>query len=300
MLCLAGVPGAHTFAQLIYEDHFNYPDGPVLTAPGSPWVNNYIPTNEVQVVARKLFLTQLKQESVRVNFPSGYSTGSLYAGFTANFSALPTGAGNYFAFFRAQGVDNLNCRVWASTNGAAPGKFRLGITTISSPPNMIPADLSLGTTYLLVMRLTFIATDATSTLWINPISEEDTALRADDTQGGFGFVIGHFGFKQVAFYETPANGMGDVTVDDLRVGRGFYSAWPGPFFTAISRALNGDVTLTGAGIPTTNYLVFGNADLNTTNWQSLGNTNAGTNGLLNFVDTTATAEPIRFYRLQAN
>src|SRR5688572_31885035 len=52
-------------AQLIYADAFNYPDGPIVGAPGSPWVNNYQPTNEASVVSGRLLLTAAKQESIR-------------------------------------------------------------------------------------------------------------------------------------------------------------------------------------------------------------------------------------------
>jgi hypothetical protein len=115
-------------------------------------MNNYPPTNEVSVAAGKLFLTETEQESIRVDFPTAFSSGQLFSRMTVNFSTLPSGEGNYFAFFRASGVDNLRARIWATTNGAAPGAFRLGITTIFFPPTMIPRDLFAGINYILVSR----------------------------------------------------------------------------------------------------------------------------------------------------
>src|SRR5262245_4410018 len=88
-------------AHLIYQDNFNDPDGPILTAPGSPWVSNLTPSNQINVVSGELFLTQTEQESVRYTFPNTYAQGSLSASFKVRVTALPTGAGNFFAFFRA-------------------------------------------------------------------------------------------------------------------------------------------------------------------------------------------------------
>jgi hypothetical protein len=65
-------------AQLIYADSFSYPDGLVVGAPGSPWVNNYKPTNEASVLSGRLVLTQSKQESILVDFPT-VSSGRLYS-----------------------------------------------------------------------------------------------------------------------------------------------------------------------------------------------------------------------------
>jgi hypothetical protein len=288
-------------AQLLYQDTFSYPDGPLLAAPNSSWVNNYPPTNQIAVVAGKILLTQAHEESVRYNFPKPYALTNLYAGFQVQFSALPTGNGNYFAFFRANGIDALVCRLWTATNGAAPGKFRLGIKTVSFSPAMISTDLSLGVVYDVVMRFDISQLSVgTSTLWINPASESDTSRKAEDSQGGIGYTsYGHFGFKQITNFENHDNGMGDLTVDNLRIGFSFASVRPRPVLTSISRAPNGTITLNGLATPTTNYWVLANTNLNTTNWLNLGNATAATNGFVQFIDSSAPNCPTRFYRLMA-
>lgn len=297
--CLVGVglsvSTGSTRAQLIYADSFSYSDGLIVGAPGSPWITNYEPTNEASVVSGRLVLTQSKQESIRVNFPS-VSTGRLYSRMVVNFSALPQGSGNYFAFFRVNGVDNLRCRIWASTNGAAPGKLRLGITTIFFPPTLIAQDLSLGTNYLLVSR--YEITNNHSTLWINPADENDMAGRADDFTNAGQSSIGHFGFLQTAFYQTNlGNYIGALTVDDLRLGRTFVEVFPLVKFTSITNGPGGAVGMRAIGQATTNYMLQANTNLLTTNWVNLGSTVAGTNGLFNLADPNATSFPHRFYRL---
>jgi len=282
-------------AQLIYADSFSYPDGLIVEAPGSPWVNNYNPTNEASVLSGQLVLTQAKQESVRLDFPT-VNSGQLYSRMVVNFSALPQGDGNYFAFFRLPGVDNLRCRIWASTNGAAPGRFRLGITTIFFPPTLITQDLSLGTNYLLVSR--YEITNNHSTLWINPADESDTTSRVDDLTSVDQSSIGHFGFLQTAYYQTNSgNYIGTLTVDDLRLGRSFAEVLPLVKFTSITNAPAGAVGMLAIGQATTNYVLQANTNLLTPDWTTIDITKAGTNGFFDLFDPNAANFPRRFYRL---
>jgi hypothetical protein len=123
--CLFALLGSAR-AQLIFADSFNYPDGLIVGAPGSPWTNNYPPTNEASVAAGKLVLTETEQESIRVDFPTAFRSGQLFSRMTVNFSTLPSGDGNYFAFFRASGVDNLRARIWATTNGGCSRRVPIG------------------------------------------------------------------------------------------------------------------------------------------------------------------------------
>lgn len=299
LACLAALTISTASAQLLYQDSFNYPDGPLLTAPGSPWVNNYPPANEINVAGGQLWLTQTEQESVRFNFPVGYGSTNLFASFKVNFSALPTGGGNYFAFFRAQNTDALFCRLWAATNGAALGKFRLGIRAMSSSAIMIPSDLNLGTTYTLVLQFTRALSTATAKLWINPSSQSDTALRAEDEQTGFGYSVGHFGFKQRAFYESPADGMGDLSVDELKIGFRFADVLPPLRFTAITNLGVGGMKLLGTGLAGTNYSVLATTNLSMTNWINLGTAQAEASGAIQFTDPAANNFRTRFYRLVA-
>ena len=69
-------------------------------------------------------------------------------------------------------MDNLRCRVWAGTNGAAPGTFRIGLTAISDPPQLIAKDLSLGADYVVVCR--YVISNSFCSVWLNPTDEGDT------------------------------------------------------------------------------------------------------------------------------
>jgi hypothetical protein len=298
LLVVAGLVGLNhvASAQLIYADSFNYPDGKIVGAPGSAWVNNYEPTNEASVVSGKLFLTQSLQESIRVDFSTNYTSGQLYSRMTVNFSALPAGQGNFFAFFRVNNTDNLRCRIWASTNGAAAGRFRLGITTIFTPPTMIARDLFLGTNYTLVSR--YEIANCHSTLWINPTDESAVIDRADDFTDVGQINMGHFGFAQTPyFFAGSGNYIGDLTVDDLRIGRTFAEVLPLVKFISISRTNGGPASLQAIGQATTNYVLLANTNLVSTNWESINTNAANAFGSLSLTDYFATNYSSRYYRL---
>jgi len=283
-------------AQLVFEESFTYPDGKIVGAPGSPWITNYAPTNEASVVSRALYLTQTNQESIRRDFPAVVNSGALYSRMVVNFSELPQGQGNYSAFFRVSGTDNLRCRIWATTNGAAAGRFRLGITTIFVPPTIVERDLFLGTNYVVVSR--YDVATCRSTLWLEPTDEGNSANRVDDFTNVGASSIGHFGFLQTAFYQAGAgNYIGALTVDDLRVGRTFEEVMQTVKFTSVTNASNGTIGFKASGQATTNYTLQASTDLFTTDWVSLATNAAGANGLFNLSDTSATNHPARFYRL---
>jgi hypothetical protein len=281
-------------AQLIYADSFNYPDGEIAGASGSPWVVNYPFPDALTVTAGRLFLTGTNKESIRFDFPSSYGSGLLYARMVVNFSELPVGNGNYFAFFRAAFTDNLRCRIWANTNAAAPGKFQLGLTAIGDPPLMIPKDLYLGTNYAIVCR--YVLSNSFCSLWINPTDENDTSARVDSVVDEGQWSIGHFGFLQTAYYDNSGYLIGNLTVDDLRVGRTFSEVLPGVKFTSISNA-PAAVRLWAVGQANTDYLFQATTNLASTNWVNLSTNTTDAFGDVLLPDPDATNFPSRFYRL---
>src|SRR5206468_6567681 len=105
----------------------------------------------------------------------------LYASFSVNFRSLPTGSGgSYFAHFKDAGTTAFRDKLYAATNGAAPGSFRIGLANVdNSAPNVyLPTDLITNTDYTLVTR--YVVSNATSTLWLNPGSEADLGVTAAD------------------------------------------------------------------------------------------------------------------------
>jgi hypothetical protein len=284
-------------AQLIYSDSFDYSNGPLVGAAGSPWVKNYSSPAQATVTDGRLFLSQDLDECVRVDFPAYYTTGNVYVRFRATFTSLPTRTGNYIACLRQTGVDNNRGRIHVTTNGVAPGKFRLGVSTFSNSGTLIPEDLSLGVTYSIVFR--YNITNFTSTLWLNPASESDTQHRSDNVYDGtLTRDVAHFVFVETDTLYSPG-GMGDLYVDDLRIGRTFYDVWDGPRLTSATRSANGNIALQGVGVPGSNYVFQATANLASPQWVNLSTNAASAGGAVQHTDTEAPNFTSRFYRLQS-
>ena len=147
------------FTDLLLDDDFNYPNGPLVGAPGSPWalINesgsysvNLVTDHQVQVAAadattdvQSLFSTNILAEIGLSNTPPG-NDGVYWVSFTVNVSTLPSNPGGvYFAnledkdynfWGRIFCLTSNNDNEYNSTppgnmpNVAFPGTYRLGIS----------------------------------------------------------------------------------------------------------------------------------------------------------------------------
>lgn len=201
----------------VLSDSFSYPDGPIVGAPGSPWVMN-TGTGPMLATNSSLEVSTSRGEDIAAPLSRLLTNDvdvAAYASFNVRFLTLPTTNGAYFAHFTAAGsLGNHRGRVWATiTNATPPGKFRLGIgsTTGSSANTALwNSDLDTNVIYKVVTRVE-LATGV-CTLWIDPTNESDPSI-TDATAPGIQ-TISHFGFRQ-------ATGEGVSRVDDLRVGGTF-------------------------------------------------------------------------------
>ena len=209
--------GSDTRAASIFSDDFNYPDGSLVGAAGSPWTHfSGTTTGEVNIAAGLLNITRAETEDVTVSLGGGpFTTNSgttLYTSFTVSFSALPSAAGNYFAHFRDT-TNSFRDRIWTSIANAPAGQFRLGVgngSSANAASGQLGMNLSLNTPYEVVSRYDTAA--GLSTLWVNPASEADTGVTAGDVTTPVD--IYSFNFRQ----DTV---MGIMTVDSLRIGTSF-------------------------------------------------------------------------------
>jgi hypothetical protein len=202
-------------------DDFNRPDDYLVD--WVKWSGHSGPPDELFITNNRLPLSQ--QLAGDANMP--LTPGTVYpaegghvffASFIANFSELPTGTGTYFAHFAHFGgvPPSFRGRVVATTAGAATGTLRLGITSNSgtvAANSAHPLELLLNTDYLVVIRLN--AATGESRLWVNPTAE--TAGFVDSSDLPLPSAVEAFAFRQ----SGPANGMGVLTVDDLKTGTAF-------------------------------------------------------------------------------
>ncbi len=206
-------------AAVLLDEPFDYPDGPLVTVSGGRWGNHRGTAGQVDVSAGAVNLTQAESEDVSVALGGGPyipdSGAVLYVKFTVRFTALPTGAGTYFAHFKDGGT-GFRARVFAGTANAAEGRFRLGIAKAANTPTFFERDLSLDTPYTVVVRYTVDTT--ASMLWVDPTAETDPVVNAEDEGMPMPITVAAFALRQSL---SAGNGMGTLVLDDLRVATTF-------------------------------------------------------------------------------
>lgn len=226
-------------SDVVFNDHFDYADGSVTAGSLGLWENFSGPANELLVTNGELRVSRSFDEDASVMLiGQPFDTNAvLYSRFNVRFTALPTAIGNYFAHFR----DNNSAvgRIWASTANAASGKFRLGIgnaNTATATTAQFPVDLELNSNYVVVTRLSL--SNGVATLWINPTSETDAGIWANDPATAFNVTA--YAFRQ-------AGSEGNMLVDDLAVGTSFASVAGATTTVPLNIEMNGtDVILSWA------------------------------------------------------
>lgn len=204
-------------AGLLFSDSFHYPDGALVTVSTNLWVHHSgSVTGEVMIASGRVVLSEANTEDVSAllsgqPFTAFGATNVFYASFTVKFNSLPSMAGAYFAHFK-DSANGFRARVWALSGGAAPGKFRLGISSVSGSniSSTNPMELSLNTDYIVVIRL--VNSNSVATLWINPAAETDTSVSTLEHETAC--TITSFAFRE-------SNGEGALNVDNLKIGTAF-------------------------------------------------------------------------------
>lgn len=200
-------------ADLLLVETFNYADGPIVGAAGSPWLTHSGTAGQANAVGGQLELTAAETEDINAPFDAGGAS-VFYAGFTLRLAQVPTGAGGYFAHFKGSGT-TFRGRLFAVPSGVG-SSFRLAVANASSAAadgGAMTPDLQLDTAYRLVLR--YDAAAAVTTLWIDPATEADAGFTALDTASPA--AVPAFAFRQ-------AGGIGRALIDDLIVATTFDEA----------------------------------------------------------------------------
>ena len=173
----------------------------------APWTHSGI-TGQVEVVSGRIFLKDSETEDVSASVGTNTvaSAAVIYTSLIVNFAELPSGDGGYFCHFQKTSTRQ---RIFATTNGASPGFFRVGVANgNNSPTAIVDMDLSPNTDYAFVIR--YVVSTAVSTLWVNPATELDVGATAVD-------VVSPVSITFIAFRQSLV--MGALFVDNLVVGK---------------------------------------------------------------------------------
>jgi len=210
----------HPMFGLVLADTFDYPDGVLVESSGGFWSTHSGTTGQVQVLQGRVELVRTQSEDVSAgftNFLQAVGSGIvLYTGLKVTFTELPTSPnGDYFAHFRDIGTVNYRARLFATTNGAAPGMFRLGVANGSVPANVVlERDLRPGVPYLVIVR--YNVDTGETTLWVNPADPGSPSVTAQDPVVPVSLY--YFSFRE-------SGGIGTLSVDEVKVGTAWEDVW---------------------------------------------------------------------------
>jgi hypothetical protein len=209
---------------VIFSEPFNYPDGSLYGATGSPWAHaSPSGTNfgQLQVISGEAQLSRSQAEDVAAP-PTGAPFTSdmgvvFYTGFKVTFTDLPSNAGNYFLHLKDSDTGTtFRAKVFASTTNAAAGLFRLGVSSSANTPSpQFGRDLSLNQPYIVVTR--YNSGTGQTRLWVNPTSPSSPSV--DSTDNPLTAQIGSIGLRE-------DTGIGTNYVDNIVISTSFSDVVP--------------------------------------------------------------------------
>ncbi len=211
----------------IWIEHFNYNPGDTLPD-GTNWIW-HSGKDGIQVLSGSLSFpgymaseaNRVKVDSVRTTDASRlldqqYSTGAIYASFLMKVTGTPSTSGTYFFHFMRGATTFFGGRVWIKRS-SSPTTFQLGVSVTSNSPVWYNQDLSLNSTYLVVVKYQFVSgsNNDIASLWVfeegQSIPSTEPAPHVQKTGESDLFFIDRIALRQAA-------GIGPIEIDEIRVG----------------------------------------------------------------------------------
>lgn len=234
----------------VFIEDFNYPSGTLLTANG--WTaHSGAGSNAIGQASPGLSYSgypgsgvgecaslATSGEDVSRALPSAISSGSVYAAFMVNVTASQT-AGDYFFHLMQFNTTTFRARVFAKKDSAT-SQFAFGISRSSGTPVYTGFNYSPGTTYVLVVKYTFVAGAGNDVveLFVNPAlgsAEPAATLTATDADGSEPANLNAVALRQGTAANAPT-----PRVDGIRVGTTWASVTAPPTFQKPNVDMNGD------------------------------------------------------------
>lgn len=227
-LCASIAPIAS--AATLLSEGFAYANGGLVAVSGGNWTTHSGTGTDVTVTTGRAVGNMANAPDDNRTFPAQPNTGSTYACLEVAI-ADPGGPPrlNYFAHFKDTGTTNFNARLYVAPLAGGGWTFAISNSSTSTtvgPTLWSASSLTYGQTYYLVVK--YDAANATSTLWVNPVSEASTSVSHVGT--GTGTAVSAFALRQsnsspsVPAGYTLGTTNWTYSVDNLGVGTTFNDA----------------------------------------------------------------------------
>jgi hypothetical protein len=246
----------NTRAFVVFQDNFNYPNG---TLTNSTWVAGAGNTlnNGVSVLNGSVVIQETGSSQPRAYFTNGvpgfeitnqiwagpagnsinngtngynFGTNTPVAAIYAAYSLNVTSATNSYHAYFCDTNFTLVARIYASTNTAGAGSYRIGIgtsTTLAAATNssgiatnIVQQNLTFGSAYTIVVR--YVLSSGLETVWISPANETSSASASATFSAPWPNVSG-FGLRSATGTSSES---GDMTAGNLVIGTTFADVIP--------------------------------------------------------------------------
>ncbi len=254
MVTMLALTGATAWAQLLFEENFNYANGTLLTATGNWSAHSGAGVNAQTATTGSLTYTGYASSGVgnavslttsgeddNHPFASPVTSGSVYAAALMNFTATQT-TGDYFFHLNSTPIASaLQGRVFAKKDPSSTS-FAFGVQFGSSGVVYTPFSYSLGTTYLVVVKYTFVAgaTNDRVDLFVNPVigaAEPAPTLTHVTPSGTDPASINAVSMRQGTATSAPT-----VRIDGIRVGTAWNQVVSGVTYRSVASGDWGNVS----------------------------------------------------------
>ncbi|HEY3249475.1 MAG TPA: T9SS type A sorting domain-containing protein [Ignavibacteria bacterium] len=164
VLSLVLITSVSPEAQILFQEDFNYPAGDTIGAHGWTGFSSFV--NPLSIATSGLIYSGYVQSGignslrVRNNGQDAYkdfapdSTGNIYISFMVRIDSVKPGGDYFFAFLPPNNTSFYTARFYAKDSS---GNVSFGVSKSTNPIVYSGPNYTLGTTYLIVIKYTFLA-----------------------------------------------------------------------------------------------------------------------------------------------
>jgi hypothetical protein len=241
------LPNTNTY----FSDHFAYVNGTLDSRSAFLWSERAFGSVSLRANNGSALIraTSSGQSLIAPLVGSPHTSGVIWVGFNAMWTNMPTAANGWFVHLYDSTNINAIARIYAMTNTTSSNTFTLGVANVAGP-QPLTNEMSTYVTYKVVLALDAdgngglfppLPGSPVSQLWVDPVTTNSpSVIAADQTGVTAGAPINYVGLRQ-------NTGMGDILIDDLKVGASFADVYP-PTLVVLTTPIITGVSLVGTNL----------------------------------------------------